>query len=81
MPQFLVAKSRQCNGLFDIHRADCAHAPPAPHSHLLGSFPTAARAVGDARALYPRCAPCEHCCPVMPEAASGDLLAQLRVAV
>ncbi|MBB5208421.1 hypothetical protein [Chiayiivirga flava] len=62
MPLFLVAKSRRTNGHFEVHCADCPAAPPPPHSHYLGSFPSAARAICDARVLYPRCEGCEQCC-------------------
>lgn len=62
MPQFLVAKSSRRNGLFEVHEAGCAQAPP--QSHVLGHFPSAARAVSDARALYPRCEACGECCGV-----------------
>ena len=69
MPQFLVAKSCRHNGLFEVHEAGCVDAPP--QSHVLGDFPSAARAVSDARALYPRCDACGQCCGVT----DGDAVA------
>lgn len=69
MPLFLVAKSRWSNGHFEVHRDDCPDAPPAPQRHYLGAFPSVARAVEDARRLYPRCEACVECCVAAQDAA------------
>lgn len=62
MPLFLIAKSRRTNGHFEVHRVDCPAAPQSPQSHMLGTFLNPARALSEARGLYPRCDTCDRCC-------------------